>query len=478
MTHGITLQAQSPGTAHADLGFWMQSQIVGQPMVMEEAHLAALVETIAANRFTLPRNRSTGARHTEKGTAILEVHGTLINRAPVLGTFWGLISYEGLCEQFRRLATNSEIKRVVLDLNSPGGMVTGIRACADALEELAEKKPVYAIAQDMACSGGYWLGCVAEEVSVTPDGIVGSIGVRAAHVSYAQLLDKAGIDVRIFKAGATKTDGALSELLSDGAAAEAQYDVERIYDRFVAHVARFRPLSEDEVRDTDARVFVGQDAVAAGLADRVETLEELVERIETDASRVKPRRKAKTDHSSKGGLAPASRNPTPGRDIPDDVPSAGKSRGAKLMSTDTAAEEARADLAALIGAAVKGLAADKTGSKDDATAGKAQRTEAEIAEAERTRIFAILESEAAKDKPKLALALAKSGLSEASAVAILAASAPEASQAKPDEKSELSSALERRMAEKGNSAGVKPDAASAQKPSLADKVKARNRKAV
>lgn len=132
------------------------------------------------------------------------------------------------------------------------------------------------------------------------------------------------------------------------------------------------------------------------------------------------------------------------------------------MSKDAAAEEAHADLAALITDAVKAANASKSAGSEPASepaANKpAQKTEAEIAAAERTRIFAILEHEAAKERPKLALALAKSGLPTEAATGILAASPVEtavAAAAAPDGKQD---ALAKAMAKGGNSAGVKPDA--------------------
>lgn len=463
MPNGVTLQAQSPGTAHADLGFWLQSQIVGHPVAMREAHLDVLVEQIAANRFTLPRNQKTGARITEKGTAIVEVHGILINRYPVIGAFWGMTSYEGLGEQFRRLATDTNVKRIVLDVNSPGGLVAGCQTCAEALEDLAETKPVYAIAHDMACSAGYWLACIADEISVSPDGDVGSIGVRGGHVSYARRLDREGIDITTFKAGAAKADFSINELLTPAAAAEIQYQIDRQHDRFVAHVARFRPLTEDRVRATDARCWVGQEAIEEGLADRVETLEALVERIERGAPRVKPRRKPKVESGSKSRLAPASRNPAPS--VPaDEVPAAGKTKGAKLMTHQVAAE-GQIDPAALTAAIVGYTAGLKAQSAPAPAAAPAAQAAAEPAKADvaaeaTARIFAILDCEEAKDKPKLARTLAGNAkLSVDEAKALLASAAAEKSEA-ASEQAQLGSALAAAMAKPGNAAAIKPDAAA------------------
>lgn len=465
MTNGIQVRAEAPGSAHSDLGFWLQSQVIGQPMAITERHLTALVEAITANRFVLPRNRATGARITDKGTAIIEMHGILINRAPLLGSFWGLTAYEGLTEQFRRLATNDDVKRIVLDINSPGGLVAGVRACTEALEALAEKKPVFSLAHDMACSAGYWLGCIGQEFSVTPDGEVGSIGVRGGHVSYAEALERQGIQIRNFSVGAAKLDGSWTEVLKPAEAAEYQFDLERSYDRFVAHVAKHRPISEADIRGTDARTWIGQDSVNSKLCDRVETLEALVDRVESSAAKVKPKRKAGTEPGSKGGLAPTPERNAPPATVPgDDEPNAGtprQARGARLMSEQNNAA-GNDTLVAAITEALQANAAKKTT--------PAPAAEAPAAQDDTARVFAILESEEAKDRPELAMALAKGGMSVEAAKGILKATPVAAAKEEANgDKKDLNNALNREMAKPGNAAGVKPDAAAAAaaRPSLA-----------
>lgn len=472
---GIQVRTEAPGSAHADLGFWLASQVVGQPMAITERHLTQLVETVVANRFVLPKNRKTGARITEKGTAIVEVHGILINRAPVLGSFWGLAPYEGLTEQFRRLMTNDDVKRVVLDIDSPGGLVAGLESCGEALEKLAAKKPVIALAHDMAASAAYYLACIADELIVTKDAEVGSIGVRAGHVSYAEQLDRAGITITQFAAGVTKTDGDPYELLSPGASAEKQFAIDRIYDRFVGHVAANRPLSEQDVRDTDARCVRGSDAVEAKLADGVDTLEDLVERLEKNASRVK-RKKRSTEPGSRAGKSPPER--VPARSPDDDEPAAGRksTTGARLMSEQNGAEST--DLAEMIAAAITGMKKPAATVQPAAEPAAAQQpTAAELADKAATaavgRVFAVLDCDEAKERPKLARALAGAGLSVEAAKPILAAAAkedaPKAADPKADDQQALDNALDRQMAKPGNSAGVKPEASgSKSRPSFAE----------
>lgn len=471
MRNGIQVQSQAPGSAHADLGFFLQSQIIGQPMAMTEAHLNMVIELITANRFVLPRNRSTAARITDRGTAIVEIHGVLLNRIPVMGSFWGLTAYEGIIEQCRRLETHADVKRVVLDIDSPGGLVTGLRQCSEAIKRLADKKPVYAVAHDMACSAGYWLASCADEISVTADAEVGSIGVRAGHVSFAEALERDGVHFKHFSAGATKTDGSPYKLLSEGDASERQYSIDRAYDRFVEHVASERGMTESDVRQTDARCFTADAAIEEGLADRIETLEELVERIESDASKVKRRRKA-TEPGSKAGMLPSERSPA---SLPDDDPSAGSLKKGVTMTRQITAE-ARDDLTAGITEAIRNGFASTRSEPAPAAAGAETQADNQAAavsaavEEERARIFGILECDEAKERSAMAVALAKSGMGLEAARDVLKASP--ATPAAGDGAG-LASALHQEMKKKGNAGGVKPEAEAerASVPSLAQKFK-------
>jgi hypothetical protein len=126
-------------------------------------------------------------------------------------------------------------------------------------------------------------------------------------------------------------------------------------------------------------------------------------------------------------------------------------------------------LVAAITEALQANAASKATPAPAAAAAPA--AEAPVAQNDSARVFAILESDEAKDRPALAMALAKSGLAAEAAKGILKASPAEAAAKEEgnDDKKQLGNALSREMAKPGNAAGVKPDAAaaSAKRPSLA-----------
>lgn len=155
------------------------------------------------------------------------------------------------------------------------------------------------------------------------------------------------------------------------------------------------------------------------------------------------------------------------------------------MSNETTAEEASANLADLITTAIKGMKPAAPAAQAPAAAAPAAKSEAEIATAERERIFAITESDAGKKRPKLAVALAKAGMSAEAANGILAASAEEtaapaaaaapAAPAAPGGKDDLAAEFAKRAG--AAAAGVKPDAAVAKsRPSFVEYAEATAKK--
>jgi signal peptide peptidase SppA len=139
--------------------------------------------------------------------------------------------------------------------------------------------PVTAIANTLAGSAAYWLASQADEVVVSPSGFVGSIGVFARHVDESAALAQEGLKVTLISAGDYKVEGNPYEPLSDEAQAAIQALVNETYDAFVNDVAAGRNVSAGDVLAGfgQGRMFSAQGAVAAGLADRVDTFASTVQ---------------------------------------------------------------------------------------------------------------------------------------------------------------------------------------------------------
>lgn len=153
-----------------------------------------------------------------------------------------------------------------------------------------------AIANHLAASAAYWIGSAADELVVTPSGEVGAIGVFAAHEDISKSLEMEGIAISLISAGKYKTEGNPYEPLSDEARAAIQAEVDGYYDMFVKAVARNRGVKPADVRGGfgEGRVVRAQQAVSLGMADRIATLDETIERLQRGSAR-KPGASADTD---------------------------------------------------------------------------------------------------------------------------------------------------------------------------------------
>lgn len=163
------------------------------------------------------------------------------------------------------------LKAVALSVNSPGGAPVQAALIAGRIRQLAEEKevPVYAFCEDVAASGGYWLACAAEEIYADPASIVGSIGVISAGFGFPEMLEKLGVERRVYTSGEKKG-------MLDPFVAESPDDVERlrdiqedIHDQFKEYVRtrRSEKLSADEEVLFSGEFWTGRRAEELGLID-------------------------------------------------------------------------------------------------------------------------------------------------------------------------------------------------------------------
>lgn len=226
--------------------------------------------------------------HTEAGyirmndVAVLPIMGSLVQRGGYIG-YSGMTSYDAIGEMLDAAMADSGAKRLLLLVDSPGGQVAGAFDLADRIYEARSKKPITAVASELAASAGYLLASSASEVVVARTGYVGSIGVVTAHVDYSDAIKEAGIAVTYVYAGDKKVDGNPYERLSKRARADMQDSIDRLYGLFTQTVARNRGLDVDAVVATQAGMYLGDGGVAAGLADRVGDYDGELDRLLTQS---------------------------------------------------------------------------------------------------------------------------------------------------------------------------------------------------
>lgn len=219
------------------------------------------------------------------GVAVITITGSLVNRGAWIGASSGLTSYEGIQHQLKSAAADPAVRSILLDVHSPGGEAIGAFETAAMVRQISATKRVVAVVNGMAASAAYAIPSGANEIVTTETGVSGSIGVVVLHADVSRMLDEEGITPTLIFAGAHKVDGNPFGPLPDSVRADIQAEVDAFYTLFLRTVAEGRGarLTADMARATEARVFIGEAAVAAGLADRVGTFESVLDDLKAAA---------------------------------------------------------------------------------------------------------------------------------------------------------------------------------------------------
>ncbi len=311
--------------------------------------------------------------------AVIPITGTLIHRGSWVGSNSGETSYEGIGAQIAAATEDSFVQGIALEIDSHGGEVAGCFDLADRIRAAREHKPVQAFVADHAYSAAYALASQADRVFVPRAGGVGSIGVICLHADYSQQLSDMGIRITVISAGEHKADGSPYEPLPVDVRDDLQSEMETLRAIFTDTVSAGRGavLTTDAALATEAACLLGEDAVAAGLADEVANPREAFERF---VAQFNGRRGASSFMATTKGTDPMSKTK-------DAAPNAAVDE--KGMETSTSAEAT-------------------TSTTEVADAPKAEVTTEPAAEPvdQKARIAGILNCEDAEGRENLAKSLA------------------------------------------------------------------------
>lgn len=247
--------------------------------------------TMSAEKMTevieAASNRSASKFKNVKGNiAVLPIHGYISHRA----TIWAALGFEASSEMFGMwfdaAMDDASIGAIIIDINSPGGTVSGITSIGDKIFNARGKKPIIAVSNSLMASAAYWIGSSADEVVADPDSMNGCVGTISVHMDHSKYLEDAGIDVTIFTAGKFKGEGNPYEQLTPEAKGEFQRTVDAFAAKFYAAVARNRNVSIADVKANfgQGRCLMAEDARAVNMVDRVATMGEVIERVRSEAN--------------------------------------------------------------------------------------------------------------------------------------------------------------------------------------------------
>lgn len=263
----------------------------------------------------------------EGGVAVLPIEGVIAPKANMFMRISGGTSTQLLQKQIESAMVDPRVRSLILAIDSPGGSVFGTPELAASIDELARIKPIVSVSDARMLSAAYWIGSAANAIYVTGLTVeVGSIGVVATH----------NYDARAAEGTTEITAGKYKRIATSNAPLTAegqqylQDHVDHVYTVFVNAVAQHRGTDVDTVLEhmADGRVFIGQQAIDAGLVDGVSTIDAMVEKLASDPEAFTKRRKAK--------VAALASSPAPG---PVPLPSPSPTlQGVSMNRQDLAAQ--------------------------------------------------------------------------------------------------------------------------------------------
>ena len=205
---------------------------------------------------------------------IIHISGIISRHADMLASFLGMGSaaIENIVKDFQSLLDNEEVKSIILDFDTPGGAITGVNELAEIIYNARGVKPIKAYVTGMACSAGYFLASACDEIIIDEMGSVGSIGVM-------RVVSKQNDKSVIFKS----SQSPMKNIEADSELGKAEYQakVDYLASIFIDKVAKYRGITSDEVinRGNKGGVLVGAIAVTAGLADRLGSMDMLINEL-------------------------------------------------------------------------------------------------------------------------------------------------------------------------------------------------------
>ena len=241
---------------------------------------------VNTDRVLRDSRKQMAAASAGSGIAVLPLYGVVTQRGNMVDDISGpgSTSTQQFSAVLRQMLSDDTVGQILIDIDSPGGSVYGVAELASEIVKARAQKPIIAVANSLAASAAYWLGCSASEFYVTPGGEVGSIGVWQAHFDYSEALKEDGVKPTLISAGKFKVEGNPYVPLDEQAQAFMQSRVDDYYNAFVKAVAIGRGVSVNDVRTGmgEGRVLGADAAMAQSMVDGIASFEDVLTKMQAN----------------------------------------------------------------------------------------------------------------------------------------------------------------------------------------------------
>ena len=209
-----------------------------------------------------------GNEDAENRIAVIDVKGTIASEGEAFGEV--IANSRQIVKLIRAAKDDANVKAIIVDLDTPGGEVTASDEIYHELKLCG--KPVVAMMNTMAASGGYYVACGANKIIANKFTMTGSIGVIISTVDVSGLLDWAKVKPEFYTSGKMKTMLNPAKPTTEEEAKVVQALVMDAYKEFAGIVAEARNIPLEKITQGelgDGRVFDGEQALANGLVDQI-----------------------------------------------------------------------------------------------------------------------------------------------------------------------------------------------------------------
>ncbi len=208
------------------------------------------------------------------GIAHVSIRGTLTPKGSNMDALSGLVSYDKLSATLRGLAADARVPGVLVSMHSPGGAIAGLSDAAAAMAELVAAKPdaVFVAGDHNIASAAYRLAAPASRIFASDGGLMGSLGTIIVREDASAADAQAGRTFTFISNMDRKSDGNEHKALGAAELAATQAIIDHADAAFLGEIAKARKVPVATLTKMNGAVFMGQQAVDAGLADQVGTV--------------------------------------------------------------------------------------------------------------------------------------------------------------------------------------------------------------
>lgn len=196
-----------------------------------------------------------------EGDGIVPISGVIGKRLSPIEKMIGSVDLDEVNAAIINFENDPEVERIVLDIDSPGGTVTGVEETANLIRSLS--KPTLAYTDTEMASAAYWIGSAADRLVSSPSASVGSIGVFMAVPDFSKAYEDSGVKMVVIKSGKYKAAGVEGLSLTEEQLANFQEEIDGIHAEFKSAVRQKRRMARDE--DMEGQSFSGKTAAGKGL---------------------------------------------------------------------------------------------------------------------------------------------------------------------------------------------------------------------